>query len=109
MSKPFPPRNPRTSPLTPKIFRAGARHYLHPKLAILDQIDCVLEYYPETKVMVVSYASETRKKDYTDYEEVVYSKAAISSTVDFIVDIISRDYIKPLKEKEALTLNGEPE
>lgn len=110
MPKPFPPRshNEPTS-TTPRIFRSGARHYLHPKLAILDQIDCVLEYYPETKTMVVSYAPETRKKDYTDYEEVVYTKTVMSSTVDFIVDIVNRDYIKPQREAMQAQPNGESE
>jgi len=108
MSKPFPPRN-QSDPNYKRIFRAGARHYLHPKLAILDQIDCVLEYYPENKTIVVSYAPETSKKDYTDYEEIIYTKSVISSSIDFVVDVITRDYIKPMKEKELQTLNGETE
>lgn len=107
MPKPFPPRNRGDTPLTPKIFRAGARHYLHPKLAILDQIDCVLEYYPESKAIIVSYAPETRKKDYTDYEETVYAKAIMSSNIDFIVNVISKDYITPMNEKMHQQINGE--
>jgi len=108
MSKPFAPRN-RNDPNYKRIFRVGARHYLHPKLAILDQIDCVLEYYPETKTIVVSYDPETSKKDYTDYEEIVYKKSVIGSSIDFIVDVVTRDYINPTKEKELQTLNGETE
>jgi hypothetical protein len=111
MPKPFPPRvhNERPISTSPKIFMMGARHYLHPKLCVLDQIDCVLEYYQESKTIYVSYAPEIRKKDYTDYEETVYTKAVMSSSVDFIVDVINRDYIKPSKEEIKTLLNGEPE
>jgi hypothetical protein len=111
MSKPFPPRSNTTVPsdVSPKIFKSGARHYLHPKLAVLDQIDCVLEYYPDTKTMIVSYAPEIRKKDYTDYTETVYTKTIMSSTVDFIVEVVCKDYINPLREEIQTSLNGETE
>jgi hypothetical protein len=110
-TKPFLPRNnvPIVTDTSPKIFKAGARHYLHPKLAILDQIDCVLEYHPDTKTIIVSYAPETRKKDYTDYTETTYTKTIMSSTIDFIVEVICKDYINPLREEIQTKLNGEPE
>jgi hypothetical protein len=111
MPKPFLPRNnvPPQRDGMPRIFKSGARHYLHPKLAVLDQIDCVLEYYPDTKTIIVSYAPETRKKDYTDYVERVYTKTIMSPTVDYIVEVICRDYINPLREEIQTSLNGEPE
>jgi len=111
MSKPFRARNHYGIPPSnvPRIFKAGARHYLHPKLAILDQIDCVLEYYPDMKTMVVSYEPLMVKKDYTDYEELIYTKSIMSSTVDFIVEIISRDCLRPKNKEIQNSLNGDNE
>lgn len=111
MSKPFSPRSnfSNNAEQLPKIFKSGARHYLHPKLAVLDQIDCVLEYHPDSKIIVVSYASEVQKKDYTDYEEKVYTKTIMSPTVDFIVEVICKDYINPLREQIQTLITGEPE
>lgn len=111
MQKPFLSKN-NTQPAYnagPKIFKSGARHYLHPKLAILDKIDCILEYYPDTKTIIVSYSPEVRKKDYTDYTETVYSKTIISQTIDFVVDVICRDYINPLREEIQSSLTGDNE
>jgi len=85
--------------LKPKIFNKGARHYLHPKLAFLDTIECVLEYYPDVKTIVVSYDLRTKKVEYTDYTEKVYAKAVISNTVDYIIEVINNDYIKPTREQ----------
>lgn len=85
--------------LKSKIFNKGARHYLHPKLAFLDTIDCVLEYYPDVKAIVVSYDLQTKKVEYTDYTEKVYMKSVISNTVDYIIDVINSDYIRPKREE----------
>jgi hypothetical protein len=105
MSKPFNPRqNSDSSDFASKIFKWGARHYLHPKLSLLDQIDCVLEYYPHIKTMIVSYAPIIRKKDFTDYEEKIYSKTIISAGVDFIVETINHDYIQPIRHQMQETL-----
>ena len=81
------------------IFKAGARHYLHPKLAALDQIDCCLEYYPENKIIVVSFAPEIQKVCFTDYEEKIYTKTIMGTNVNYIVETISKDYITPMRAK----------
>lgn len=67
-----------------KIFSPGTRHYLHPKLEILEKIDCELSYFPFEKFIVVSF-----NKDSVSGE---YKNSIISPNVDFVYNIIN-DFI----------------
>lgn len=79
-----------------KIFKRGARHYLHPSLSILDRVDCELVYYKNDKVIVVSYDAAQENIDNTDYTQKVYRKCVMSGDVDYIVDILN-DYMNDRK------------
>lgn len=67
-----------------KIFLPGTRHYLHPKLEILENIDCEFSYFPFEKFMVVFFNKDLKTKE--------YKNAIISPDVNFIVNIIN-DFI----------------
>ena len=82
-----------------KIFKRGARHYLHPSLSILDRVDCELIYYKNEKIMVVSYDSSDESVDNTDYTRKVFNKCIMSGEVDFIVNTI-REYIDDKKREQ---------
>ncbi len=82
-----------------KIFGHGARHYLHPALAVLDQVECDLAYYKTHKIMVVSYAPVEEKIDNTDYTRMVYGKCVMSGDIDFIVKVI-REYIEDKRKQQ---------
>jgi hypothetical protein len=82
-----------------KVFRPGARHYLHPSLSILDRVDCELVYYKAHKVIVVSYESANESIDNTDYTRKAYGKCVMSGDVDFVVDVI-REYIEDKRKEQ---------
>ena len=92
----FPNRN---SESDVKVFAPGARHYLHPKLSILDRLDCELAYYRQHKIMVVSYAPKQENIDHTDYTRKVYDKGILTTDVNFVVDLI-REYLDDLKKEQ---------
>jgi hypothetical protein len=69
-----------------KIFNRGARHYLHPSLAILDKINCELAYYNDYRVMVVSYDTVVERVDNTDYMRRRWSHEVMSHDVNYIVE-----------------------
>jgi hypothetical protein len=92
----FPSRNPDSDI---KVFAPGARHYLHPKLAILDRLDCELAYYRQHKILVVSYAPKQENIDHTDYTHKVYEKGILTTDVNYVVELI-REYLDDLKKEQ---------
>lgn len=82
-----------------KIFSRGARHYLHPALAVLDQVECDLAYYKTHKIMVVSYDPVEENIDHTDYTRMIYGKCVMSGDIDFIVKVI-REYIEDKRKQQ---------
>lgn len=52
----------------------GYRHHIHPKLDILDTIDCKVFYNKEKKFFIIEYDRDKKEKG------IVYNKEIISSS-----------------------------
>lgn len=61
------------------ILEKGKREYIHPKLKLLDNYDCLITYNIPYKFFIVDYNNENGK----------YTKTLISSQVDAIIELLS--------------------
>ena len=60
------------------VLERGKRAYLHPKLKLVDDVDCVITYNIPYKFFIVDYKFENGK----------YTKTLISDQVDLIIEIL---------------------
>jgi len=60
------------------VLEKGKRAYLHPKLKLLDDYDCIITYNIPYKFFIVDYKNENGK----------YTKTLISSQVDVIIEFL---------------------